>query len=101
MWPNGTAPSFTHPRTFGARAFVHEERYTKKLTMKAWERRLVGYGTESKTSRISETDKTTFLSWNVTFIGSPPLEFRSWSTHAGPRITVKPRVFPGAQLDPG
>lgn len=31
-------------KTFGARYFVHEERHAKKITMKLWERRIVGHG---------------------------------------------------------
>ena len=52
MWHGGTPPRLGHLRTFGARAFVHEERYVKKLTMKAWEGRMVGYGKDSGTYRI-------------------------------------------------
>ena len=52
MWHSGTPPRLEHLRTFGARAFVHEERYVKKLTMKAWEGRMVGYGKDSGTYRI-------------------------------------------------
>ena len=44
MWHGGTPPRLEHLRTSGARAFVHEERYVKKLTMKASEGRMVGYG---------------------------------------------------------
>ena len=32
MWHGGTPPRLEHLRTFDARAFVHEERYVKKLT---------------------------------------------------------------------
>ena len=46
MWHGGTPPRLDHLRTFRARAFVHEERYVKKLTMKAWEARMVGYGND-------------------------------------------------------
>ena len=44
MWYGGTPPRLEHLRTFGARAFVHEERYIKNLTMYAWEGRMLGYG---------------------------------------------------------
>ena len=49
MWHGGTPPRLEHLRNFGARAFVNEERYVKKLTMKAWEGRMIGYGNDSKT----------------------------------------------------
>ena len=53
MWHGGTPPPrLEHLGAFGARAFVHEERHVKKLTMKAWEGRMVGYGKDSKTYRI-------------------------------------------------
>ena len=52
MRHGGTPTRLEYLRTFGARAFVHEERYVKKLTMKAWEGRMVGYGKDSKTYRI-------------------------------------------------
>ena len=55
MWHGGTPPRLEHLRTFGARAFVHEERYVKKLTMKAWKGRMVGHGKDSKTYLIWES----------------------------------------------
>ncbi|CAN0457326.1 unnamed protein product [Laminaria digitata] len=67
MWHGGAPPSLEHLRTFGARGFVHQERYVKKLTMKAWEGRMVGYGKDSKTYRVWESgtkivdDDGTFL----------------------------------------
>ena len=48
MWHGGTPPRLEHLRIFGVRAFVHEERYVRKLTMNVWERRMVGYGEHSK-----------------------------------------------------
>ena len=42
MWNGETPPPLDRLRTFGARAFVHQKRYVKKLTMKAWEGRIVG-----------------------------------------------------------
>ena len=44
MWHGGTPSRLEHLRTFGARSFVHEERYAKKIYVKARERRRVGYG---------------------------------------------------------
>ena len=73
MWHGGTPPRLEHLRTFGAQAFVHEERYVKKLTMKAWEGRMVGYGKDSKTYRIGESGTKIVESRNETFIETLPV----------------------------
>ena len=44
MWHGETSTSPKHLRTLGARVFVNLERYVKKLSMNAWEGRMVGYG---------------------------------------------------------
>ena len=71
MWHGGTPPRLEHLRTFGARTFVLEERYVKKLT---WEGRMVGYGKDSKTSRIWESGGKIVQSRNVTFIETLPVK---------------------------
>ena len=48
MWQGRTSSQLEHLRIFGARAFLHEERYVKNLRIKAWEGRMVGYGNDSK-----------------------------------------------------
>eukprot|EP00903_Cladosiphon_okamuranus_P005795 g5742.t1 len=60
-------------RVIGSRAFVHEETFTKKLESRAWEGRLVGYSTDSRSYRIynSETRRVR-ESRNVAFIETPP-----------------------------
>ena len=78
MWHGGTPPRLEHLRTFGARAFVHEERYVKKLTMKAWEGRMVGYGKDSKTYRIWESGTKIVESRNVTFIETFPVRLNAF-----------------------
>ena len=74
MWHGGTPPRLEHLRTFDARAFVHEERYVKKLTMKAWEGRIVGYGKDSKTYRICESATKIVEPRNVTLIETLPVK---------------------------
>ena len=44
MWHDGTSAGLENLQTFDAQAFVHKERYVKKLTMNAWKGRMVGYG---------------------------------------------------------
>ena len=78
MWYGGTPPRLEHLRTFGARAFVHEERYIKKLTMKAWEGRMVEYGKDSKTYRICESGTKIVESRNVTFIEIFPVKLNAF-----------------------
>ena len=47
---------------------MHQERYVNKLTTKAWDGRMVGYGKYSKTYRIWEPGTKIVESRNVTFI---------------------------------
>ncbi|CAB1113505.1 unnamed protein product [Ectocarpus sp. CCAP 1310/34] len=63
-----------HNRVIGSRAFVHEETHTRKLEHLAWEGRLVGYSTDSKSYRIynSETRRAR-VSRNFVFIETPPV----------------------------
>ena len=42
-----------HLRAIWARAFVHVEAHTKKLDLRAWERRHVGYIVDSKSFRVN------------------------------------------------
>ena len=72
-WHGGTPPRLEHLRTFGAHALVHEERYVKTLTMKAWEGHMVGYGNDSKTYRIWESGTKIVESRNETFIETLPV----------------------------
>ena len=53
---------------------MHEERYVKKLTMKTWEGRMVGYGKDSKTCRIWESGTKIVESRNITFIETLPVK---------------------------
>ena len=78
MWHGGIPPRLEHLRTFGARAFVHKERYVKKLTMKAWEGRMVGYGKDSKTYRIWESGTKIVESRNATFVKTLPVELNAF-----------------------
>ena len=73
MWHGGTPSRLEHLRTFGARSFVHEERYAKKIYVKARERRMVGYGKDSKTYWIWESGTKIVESRNVTFIKTLPV----------------------------
>ncbi|CAB1096983.1 unnamed protein product [Ectocarpus sp. CCAP 1310/34] len=58
-----TTPDLSRLRAVGARAFVHHERYKKKLDDRAFEGKLCGYGPDSKTYRIyvEGKDKDTTL----------------------------------------
>lgn len=59
-------------RVIGARSFVHVETHTKKLEPRAWEGRLVGYSTDSKSYRIyNPATKRVRESRNVVFIETP------------------------------
>ena len=53
---------------------MHEKRYVKKLTMKAWEGRMVGYGKDEKTYQIWESGTKIVESRNVTFIEALPVK---------------------------
>ena len=77
MWHGGTTQRLEHLRTFGARAFVHEEWYVKKLTMKVWERRMVGYGKKSKTYRIWES-RTKIVESRNAFIETLPVKLNAF-----------------------
>ena len=57
---------------------MHEARYVKKLTMKAWEGHMVGYGKDSKTYRIWESGTKIAESRNVTFIEALPAELNAF-----------------------
>lgn len=61
-----------HLKVIGARAFVHVETYTKKLEPKAWEGRVVGYSSDSKSWRVyNPTSQSVRESRNVVFIETP------------------------------
>ena len=77
MWHGGTPPQLEHLGTFGARAFVHEERYVNKLTMNAWEGRMVGYGKDSKTNLIWEYGTKIVESRNLAFIETLPVNLNA------------------------
>ena len=70
MWHGGKPPRLEHLRTFGARV--------KKLTMKAWEGRMVGYGKDSKTYRIWESGTKIVESRNVIFIETLPIKLNAF-----------------------
>ena len=57
---------------------MHEERYVKKLAMKAWEERMVGYGKGSKTYRIWESGTKIIESRNVTSIETLPVKLNAF-----------------------
>ncbi|CAB1113155.1 unnamed protein product [Ectocarpus sp. CCAP 1310/34] len=68
-----TTPDLSRLRAIGARAFVHHERYKKKLDDRAFEGKLCGYGPDSKTYRIYVEGKDkVYESRNVTVIETPP-----------------------------
>lgn len=59
-------------RVIGARAFVHHERYTKKLSDRAFEGKLCGFSQDSKAYRIyNPATGNVVESRNVTFIETP------------------------------
>eukprot|EP00903_Cladosiphon_okamuranus_P016817 g15509.t1 len=67
------SPDLSGLRTIGARAFVHHERYRKKLDDRAFEGKLCGYRLDSKTYRIFNPSNGTVVECqNVTFIETPP-----------------------------
>eukprot|EP00903_Cladosiphon_okamuranus_P010136 g9598.t1 len=67
------SPDLSGLRAIGARAFVHHERYRKKLDDRAFEGKLCGYGLDSKTYRIfNPSNGTVVESRKVTFIETPP-----------------------------
>ena len=67
------SPDLSRLRTIGARAFVHHERYRKKLEDRAFEGKLCGYGLDSQTYRVfNPSTQTVVESRNFTFIESPP-----------------------------
>ena len=57
---------------------MQEERYVKKLTVKAWEGRMVGHGNDSKTYRNWESGTKTLESRNVTFIEIFPVKLNAF-----------------------
>ena len=68
----GTEPDLRILRVIGARAFVHIERRTKKLALKAVEGRLVGYSSNSKSYGVySPVTRCIMESRNVIFIETP------------------------------
>ena len=67
------SPDLSGLRVIGARAFVHHERYRKKLDDRAFEGKLCGFGLDSQTYRIlNPSNGAVVESRNVTFIESPP-----------------------------
>ena len=71
-------PGLEDLRTFGARPYVHEERYVKKLTMKEWKGRMIGYGEGSKAYRIWESGTKIVESRNVIFIETLPVKLNAF-----------------------
>ncbi|CAM9564750.1 unnamed protein product, partial [Sphacelaria rigidula] len=64
-----TEPDLKHLRVVGARAFVHIERHTSKLALKAVKGRLVGYNNDSKSYRIyNPATRRIIESRNIVFI---------------------------------
>ena len=57
---------------------MHEERYVKTLTMKAWAGRMVSYGKDSNTYRIWESGTKIVESRNVTFIETLPVKLNAF-----------------------
>ena len=67
------SPDLSGLRVIGACAFVHHERYRKKLDDRAFEGKLCGFGLDSQTYRIlNPSNGAVVESRNVTFIESPP-----------------------------
>ena len=63
---------FGNLRVIGDRSFVHVETHTNKSESRAWEGRLVGYSTDSKSYRIyNPATKRVRESRNVVFIETP------------------------------
>ena len=68
----GTEPDLRILRVIGARAFVHIERRTKKLAVKAVQWRLVGYICNSKSCRVyNPVTRCIIENRNVIFIETP------------------------------
>ncbi|CAB1103798.1 unnamed protein product [Ectocarpus sp. CCAP 1310/34] len=66
------SPDLLGLRVIGARAFVHHERYRKKLDDRAFEGKLCGFGLDSQTYRVlNPSNGAVVESRNVTFIESP------------------------------
>ena len=69
---HGKEADLTGLRVIGARAFVHHERYTKKLDDRAFEGKLCGFSYNSKAYRIYNPSNGNIIeSRNVTFIETP------------------------------
>ncbi|CAB1118074.1 unnamed protein product [Ectocarpus sp. CCAP 1310/34] len=67
------SPDLSGFRVIGARAFVHHERYRKKLDDRAFEGKLCGFGVDSQTYRVfNQSNGAVVESRNMTFIESPP-----------------------------
>ena len=65
-------PDLSRLRVIGARAFVHHERYKKKLEDRAFEGKLCEFGLDSQTYRVyNPSNGTVVESRNVTFIETP------------------------------
>ena len=68
----GKDADMTALRVIGARAFVHHERYTKKLDDRAFEGKLCGFRQDSKAYRIYIPSSSNVIeSRNATFIETP------------------------------
>ena len=57
---------------------MHEERYVKKLTIKEWEGRMVGYRNDSTTNRIFESGTKIVVSRNVAFFETFPVKLNAF-----------------------
>ena len=67
------SPDLSGLRVIGARAFVHHERYRKKLDDRAFEGKLCGFGLDSQTYRILNPS-------NGAVVESPECDFHRIST---------------------
>lgn len=73
---HGKEADTTRLRVIGARAFVHHERYVKKLDDRAFEGKLCGFSQDSKAYRIyNPSNGNDIESRNVTFTETPPCTF--------------------------
>ena len=69
---HGTEPDLRLLRVIGARPFVHIETYSKKLELKAVEKRRVGYSNNRKSYRVyNPVTRCIMESRNVIFIETP------------------------------
>ncbi len=85
----GKHSSLSHLRVIGARAFVHVEGAKDKLNERAWEGKLVGYDSQSRTYRIYKpSTRKVIRSRNVTFIESPSKNMRDDSNLTSKRTNV-------------